>query len=44
MDMDEIDGSLHEIQQMVLVAIGAQESLMRSDTAPGFFQMPARDS
>ena len=44
MDVDEIDGSLHEIERMVLVAIGAQESLMGSDTSPGFFQMPAQDS
>jgi hypothetical protein len=34
----------HEIEQMVLVAVGAQEGLMGSDTAPGFFQMPAQDS
>lgn len=44
MGADEIDGSLHEIAQMFLVAIGAQESLFASDTAPGFFQMPAQDS
>jgi hypothetical protein len=44
MDVDQIETSLHEIEQMVLVAIGAQESLMGSDTAPGIFQMPAWDS
>ena len=44
MDMDQIDGALHEIQQMVLVAIGAQESLMGGDAAPGLFQMPAQDA
>jgi hypothetical protein len=44
MDMDEVDGSLHEIEQMVLVAVNAHESLTGSDTAPGFFQLPAEDS
>ena len=44
MDMNDVDGSLHEIEQMVLVAVNAHESLMGSDTAPGFFQMPAEDS
>jgi hypothetical protein len=43
MGADEIDTSLHEIEQMVLVAVGAQESLFASDTAPGFFQMPKPD-
>jgi hypothetical protein len=36
--------SLHEIEQMVLVAVNDHESLLGSDTAPGFFQMPAEDS
>jgi hypothetical protein len=44
MDIDEIDLTLHEIEQMTLVAINAHESLVGSDTAPGFFQMPAQDS
>jgi hypothetical protein len=44
MDMNDVDGSLHEIEQMVLVAVNAHESLLGSDTAPGFFQMPAEDS
>jgi hypothetical protein len=29
---------------MVLVAVGAQENLFRSDTAPEFFQMPDADA
>ena len=40
MDTNDVDVSLHEIEQMVLVAVNAQESLVGSDTAPGFFQMP----
>jgi hypothetical protein len=44
MDMNDVDGSLHEIEQMVLVALNAHLSLEGSDTAPGFFQMPAEDS
>jgi hypothetical protein len=43
MDMNDVDCSLHEIEQMVLVAVGAHESLS-SDTTPGFFQMPEEDS
>jgi hypothetical protein len=39
MDMNDVDLSLHEIEQMVLVAVKARESLMGSDTAPGFFQL-----
>jgi hypothetical protein len=44
MDKNDIDLTLHEIEQMVLVALGAHESLVSSDTAPGFSQMPAADS
>jgi hypothetical protein len=44
MDMNDVDNSLHKIEQMVLVAVNAHESLMGSDSAPGFFQMPAEDS
>jgi len=29
---------------MALVAVNAHESLMGSDTTPGFFQMPEEDS
>jgi len=39
-----VDLSLHEIEQMALVAIKAHESLVGSDTAEGFFQMPAEDA
>jgi hypothetical protein len=42
--MNDVDVALNEIQQMVLVAVGAHESLMGSDTAAGFFQMSAEDS
>ena len=41
MDMNDVDGTLNEIEQMALVAVNAHESLTGSDTAPGFFQMPA---
>jgi hypothetical protein len=44
MDTDQIDYALHEITQMVLVAIGAHESLMGMEADPGIFQMPARDA
>lgn len=44
MDMNDVDGTLNEIEQMALVAVNAHESLTGSDTAPGFFQMPAEDS
>jgi hypothetical protein len=40
MDRNGIDHALFEIEQMVLVAVGSQENLYRSDTAPEFFQMP----
>jgi len=43
MDMNVVDGSLHEIEQMVLVAVNAHESLSGSDSI-GFFQMPAEDA
>jgi hypothetical protein len=43
MDRNDIDFALHEIEQMVLVAVGAQENLYRSEAAPEFFQMPAAD-
>jgi hypothetical protein len=36
--------SLHQIEQMALVAVKVHESLTGSDTAPRFFQMPAEDS
>jgi hypothetical protein len=44
MDVDEIDLSLHEIEQMVLVSLGAQESIFGSDARPGFFEMPEADA
>jgi hypothetical protein len=44
MDVNDIDSLLHEIQQMCLVAVRAHESLVASDTAPGFFQMPSEDA
>ena len=44
MDKDEIDNALHEIRQMCLVAYGATDSLVRSDTDPGFFELPAADA
>jgi hypothetical protein len=37
MDMNDVDGSLHEIEQMALVAVNAHESLMGSDTAHRLF-------
>jgi hypothetical protein len=43
MDTNDVDVSLHEIEQMALVAVNAHESLVGSDTAPGFFQMPAEE-
>lgn len=44
MEMNDIDSVLLEIQQMCLVAIGAHESLMASDTVPGVFQMSSDDA
>jgi hypothetical protein len=44
MDINDLDNALHEIEQMVLVAVGAHESLMASDSAPGFFQIPEEES
>jgi hypothetical protein len=44
MDVNDIDNALHEIRQMALVALGATEGLLRSDTDPAFFQLPAEDS
>jgi hypothetical protein len=44
MDMNDVDTTLNEIEQMALVAVGAHESFMGSDTAPGSFQMPKEDS
>jgi len=44
MDRNDLDQALFEIRQMTLVAIGAQESLMGSDTDPGVFQMPAMEA
>jgi hypothetical protein len=37
MDIDQIDNSLYEIKQMVMVAIGATDDLIGSDVEPGFF-------
>ena len=44
MDIDQIDGALHEIEQMVMVSILAQDNALASDTVPGYFQMPAGDA
>jgi hypothetical protein len=33
MDTNDVDVSLHEIEQMALVAVNAHESLVGSDTA-----------
>jgi hypothetical protein len=43
MGRDEIETSLFEIEQMVLVAVSAQESLFASDTDSEIFQMPKPD-
>ncbi|MET4794686.1 hypothetical protein ABIF64_006864 [Bradyrhizobium japonicum] len=43
MDANDIDNALHEIRQMVLVAIGAHESLL-GDPDPEVFSMPRRDA
>lgn len=40
MNMDEIDGALHEISMMVSVLLGAKESLRATGTTPRVFQMP----
>jgi hypothetical protein len=45
MDMNDIDCSLHEIEQMLLFALKAQDSFLGGDTARhGFFQIPAEDA
>ncbi|MCP1747204.1 hypothetical protein ABIF65_009127 [Bradyrhizobium japonicum] len=44
MDVNDIDNALHEIRQMVLVAIGAHESLLGGDPDPEVFSMPRRDA
>jgi hypothetical protein len=44
MDFNDLDNALHEIEQMVLVAVNAHESLMASDSDPGFFQIPEGES
>jgi hypothetical protein len=41
---DEIDGALHEIQQMVECAIRAAEGLTRVEHDKQKFEMPARDA
>jgi hypothetical protein len=38
-EMNDIDNALHEISQMVLVALDATDDLQRSDDDPQFFQM-----
>ena len=44
MDIDQIDNSLYEIKQMVMVAIGATDDLIGSDVEPGFFRLPGADA
>ncbi len=41
LDRNDLDNALHEIMQMVLVAL---DELMRRDDDPEFFQMPAPTS
>ena len=43
-DKNDIDNALHEIRQMVLIAINAGLELRRSDADPAFFQLLAEDS
>jgi hypothetical protein len=40
MDLDAIDGALHEISMMVSVLLTAAESLMGSDATPDVYEMP----
>jgi hypothetical protein len=42
MDRNDIDFALFEIEQMVLVAVGAQENHYRNDADPEFFQRGGR--
>jgi hypothetical protein len=44
LDRNDLDQALFGIRQMALVAIGAQESLMGSETRPGVFEMPAMEA
>jgi hypothetical protein len=44
MDKNDLDNALHEIRQMVLVALEATEDLRRRDAEPALFQLPAEDS
>jgi hypothetical protein len=44
MDINQIDLALFEIEQMVEVAIGADESLGGSDADKEIFQMPRKDA
>ena len=39
-----IDNALHEIKQMVLVAIGAAENLTATDAEPRFFHLSKADT
>jgi len=41
LDRNDIDLALYQMRQMARVAIGAQESLLGSETDPGVFEMPA---
>ena len=44
MDINHIDNALHEIKQMVLVVIGAAESLTAGDTEPRVFHLSEADT
>jgi len=41
LDINDIQTAVHEIGQMVLVALGPVEDLVRSDVEPGFSHLPA---
>jgi hypothetical protein len=43
-DRNDIDIALFQMRQMARVAIGAQESLMGSETDPDIFEMPALEA
>lgn len=40
MDINEVQGAVHEIEMMVLVLLDAVETLQGTDTTPRTFEMP----
>jgi hypothetical protein len=44
MDLNDIDIALHEIKQMVSVAVGAAENLTAGDTEPRVFHLSEADT